>query len=148
MFRERSYHTIDDKGRIIVPARFRNVIAESGEPAIMLMPFDGGLFAYTMPKWRELENKILSMPRTTKEFRRFRRTLVGGAAECKLDKQDRILVPPSLREYAELESDIALVGVISHFEIWSRKRLENEAVMVENDMMSEEFADQVAELGL
>lgn len=148
MFREQSYHTIDDKGRIIIPVRFRDVIADSGEQALMLAQLDGGLFAYTLPRWQEIENKILAMPRTTKEFRRFRRVLIGGSAKCALDKQDRILVPPALREYAGLEGEIALVGVLDHIEIWSRKRLEQEAMLLENDLNSEEFADQVAELGL
>lgn len=148
MFRGQSYHTIDEKGRIIVPARFRSVIADAGEAAVMLAQLDGGLFAYTLPQWRIIENKILAMPRTTKEFRRFRRILIGGSSECRLDKQDRILVPPALREYAGLESEIALVGVLDHFEIWSRKRLDEEAGLLENDLSSDEFADQVAELGL
>ena len=148
MFREQSYHTIDEKGRIIIPVRFRNVIAKSGEPAIMLAQLDGGLYAYTLPRWQVIESKILAMPRTTREFRSFRRILVGGSAECRLDKQDRILVPPSLREYAALETEIALVGVLDHFEIWSRKRLEAEAAFVESSLDSDEFASQVADLGL
>ena len=148
MFRGQSNHTIDGKGRIIIPARFRSVIAESGTPALMLAQLDGGLFAYTFPQWQLIENKILAMPRTTREFRRFRRILIGGSAECRLDKQDRILVPPVMREYAGLENEIALVGVLDHFEIWSRSRLEDEARILENDLNSLEFADQVAELGV
>lgn len=148
MFRGQSYHTIDEKGRIIVPARFRHVITGSGAAAVMLAQLDGGLYAYTLPQWQLIENKILAMPRTTKEFRRFRRILIGGSSECRLDKQDRILVPPALREYAGLESEIALVGVLDHFEIWSRSRLDAEAGLLESDLDAAEFAGQVAELGL
>ena len=149
MFRCDSNHTIDDKGRIIVPARFRSVIAESGENAVMLAKLDDCLYGYTLPQWRIIEEKVVSMPETTTEFRRFRRFLIGGAAECKLDKQDRILIPPTLREYAALEDEVVLMGLLNHFEIWSRKRLDMDAAQLERDKLaSPEFAKQVNSLGL
>lgn len=148
MFRGESYHTIDDKGRIIVPARFRSVIAESEEYTLMLATFDGAVYAYTLPQWREIENKILAMAQTSEQFRRFRRKFVGGAFECKLDKQDRVVVPPAHREYADLKGEIAMVGVLDHFEIWSKTRLESEDVRLVQDLKNEEFAGEIAALGL
>lgn len=154
MFRGQSFHTLDDKGRLIVPARFRSVIADSGEQVLMVAQLDGGLYAYTMPQWHEIEQKILAKARTSKKFRRFRRILIGGSAECKLDKQDRLLIPPAMREYAELEGEIVLAGLLTHFEIWSRKRWDEEVQLLEDDLSeiddesSESFADQMDELGL
>lgn len=158
MFRGQSFNTIDAKGRVIVPARFRNVIAETGEPALMLTQLDGGLYAYTLPQWEALEKRILGMERTSKKFRRFRRILIGGSAECRLDKQDRILIPPAMREYAGLEDEIVLSGVLSHFEIWSRARWDEESRLLEDDLNYQredlneedlkEFCDQVSGLGL
>lgn len=149
MFRQDSNHTIDDKGRIIIPARFRSVIADSGENVVVLAKLDGCLYGYTLPKWRTIEEKVLAVPNTTEEFRRFRRLLIGGAAECKLDKQDRILVPPTLREYAGLDVEVVLMGLLDHFEIWSRKQLDIDAAKMEQDKQSSpEFAALVAGLGL
>lgn len=154
MFRGQSFHSLDDKGRLIVPTRFRSVIADSGEPGLMVAQLDGGLYAYTMPQWREIEKRILAKARTSKKFRRFRRVLIGGSAECKLDKQDRLLIPPAMREYAELEGEIVLAGLLTHFEIWSRKRWDEEVQLLEDDLNEiddespESFADQMDELGL
>lgn len=158
MFRGQSFNTIDAKGRVIIPARFRSIIAESGEPVLMLAQLDGGLNAYTLPEWQKIEERILAMERTSKKFRRFRRILIGGSAECRLDKQDRILIPPAMREYAGLEDEIVLSGVLGHFEIWSRKKWDEEHRLLEEDMNYQredlneedlkEFYNQVDGLGL
>jgi MraZ protein len=81
-------------------------------------------------------------------MRRFRRVFIGGAFECNCDKQDRILIPPSLRQYAELDKEIVLVGVLDHFEIWSRDNWENENKVQEEDMKEEEVRNEIAGLGI
>jgi MraZ protein len=81
-------------------------------------------------------------------MRRFRRVFVGGAYECTCDKQERILVPPMLREYAGFEKDIVLVGVLDHFEIWSRDTWEAENQALETDLKKEEVRNEIASLGL
>jgi len=147
-FRGGSYHTIDPKGRIIIPSRFREVIKASGADMVMLSKLDGSLVGYPMPRWRELENTILSLADTSEHMRRVKRIFIGGAFECPADKQERILVPPSLRTYAGLEKEIVLVGVLDHFEIWSRENWEKENNQFEADMKNEEMRKEIARLGL
>ena len=96
MFRGSSFHTIDQKGRIIVPARFRDIIRASGD-GVMVSMLDACLVAYTSEEWRQIENKILSLAEKSEDMRRFRRVFIGGAFDCPCDKQERILIPPTLR---------------------------------------------------
>lgn len=148
MFRGGSFHTIDPKGRIIIPARFREVIQASGNDALMISQMDKGLVVYTLPEWSKIEARILSLVEKSESMRRFRRVFVGGAFECICDKQDRILIPPSLRQYAGLDREIVLVGVLDHFEIWSRENWDNENLVMEADMKKEDVRNEIARLGL
>jgi MraZ protein len=148
MFRGSSFHTIDEKGRIIIPARFRDVLKAGGGDGVMVSRLDKSLFAYTFEEWSKIENKILSMAEKSGNMRRFRRVFIGGAFECICDKQGRILIPPSLRQYSELEKEIVLVGVLDHFEIWSRKNWENENSTIEEDLENEEVRNEISKLGL
>jgi MraZ protein len=148
MFRGSSFHTIDEKGRIIIPARFRDVLKAGGGDGVMVSRLDKSLFAYTFEEWSKIENKILSLAEKSGNMRRFRRVFIGGAFECICDKQGRILIPPSLRQYSELEKEIVLVGVLDHFEIWSRKNWENENLTIEEDLENEEVRNEISKLGL
>jgi len=148
MFRGSSFHTIDEKGRIIIPARFRDVLKAGGGDGVMVSRLDKSLFAYTFEEWSKIENKILSLAEKSGNIRRFRRVFIGGAFECICDKQGRILIPPSLRKYSELEKDLVLVGVLDHFEIWSRKNWENENLTIEEDLENEEVRNEISKLGL
>ena len=148
MLRGSSFHTIDTKGRIIIPARFRDVIKADGSYGVMLSRMDGALIAYTYDEWRKIENRILSLAEKSESMRRFRRVFIGGSFECPCDKQDRILIPQNLREYAGFEKDIVLVGVLDHFEIWSRDNWNQENVHLEKDMKKEDVRNEIAKLGL
>jgi len=148
MFRGSSFHTIDAKGRMIIPARFRDVIKAGGGDGVMLSRMDLSLFAYTFEEWKKIEGKILSLAEKSEAMRRFRRVFVGGAFECNCDKQGRILVPPTLRHYAGVKKEIVLVGVLDHFEIWSRENWEAENLRMEEDMMGEGVRNEIAKLGL
>ena len=148
MFRGSSFHTIDAKGRMIIPARFRDVIKAGGGDGVMLSRMDLSLFAYTFEEWKKIEDKILSLAEKSDAMRRFRRVFVGGAFECNCDKQGRILVPPTLRHYAGVKKEIVLVGVLDHFEIWSRENWEAENLRMEEDMMGEGVRNEIAKLGL
>ena len=148
MFRGSSFHTIDLKGRIIVPARFREIIKADDNNGIMISRMDSGLVAYTLTEWRKIETRILSLAEKSDNMRRFRRVFIGGAFECPCDKQGRILIPPMLRQYAELSREIVLVGVLDHFEIWSREKWEKENLHMEKDMKKEEVRNEIAKLGL
>ncbi len=122
MFRGRSDQTIDDKGRIIMPVKFREVLSKKNDQTLMLTNLDNCLIAYPIEQWVELEHKILNRPDTSGAVKNFKRFLIGGVSECPLDKQGRILVPPSLKKYAQLEKNVVVVGLIDHFEIWNAER--------------------------
>lgn len=147
MFRGSSYHTLDAKGRIIVPARFRDLIRANGD-GVMVSRMDSCLVAYTFPEWHRIESKILALSEKSENMRRFRRVFIGGAFECNCDRQERILIPPSLRQYAALEKEIVLVGVLDHFEIWSRENWDKENSHMEEDMGKEAVRNEIAKLGL
>ncbi|MBC8443751.1 MAG: division/cell wall cluster transcriptional repressor MraZ [Deltaproteobacteria bacterium] len=148
MFRGTSFHTIDSKGRIIIPSRFREVVQESGEERLMISRLDKSLFAYALAEWGKIESKIMSLAEKSENMRRFRRVFVGGAFDCAYDKQDRVLIPPILRQYAGIDKDIVLVGVLDHFEIWSRENWDDENATMETDMKKEEVRNEIAKLGL
>ena len=148
MFRGSFFHTIDSKGRIIIPAKFRDVIKAQESNGVMVSRIDGGLVAYTYDEWRNIETRILSLAEKSENMRRFRRVFIGGAFECACDKQDRILIPQNLRQYAELNKEIVLVGVLDHFEIWSRKSWDTENIHLEKDMKKEDVRNEIAKLGL
>jgi MraZ protein len=148
MFRGSSFHTIDSKGRIIIPARFRDVIKAQGSNGVMVSRMDGALVAYPYDEWRKIETRILSLAEKSENMRRFRRVFIGGAFECSCDKQDRILIPQNLRQYAEIDKEIVLVGVLDHFEIWSRKSWDRENIHLEKDMKKEGVRNEIAKLGL
>ena len=148
MFRGSSFHTIDAKGRLIIPARFRDVIRADGGERVMLSRMDGCVVVYVLEEWRRIETRILQLAQKNDSMRRFRRVFIGGAFDCACDKQERILIPPLLREYAGLQKDVVLVGVLDHFEIWSREKWEQENLSLEKDLKQEEVRNEIASLGL
>jgi len=148
MFRGSSFQTIDTKGRLKIPTRFLGTIKKSGRDSIIVSRMDECLVAYTQAEWSKIETRILSLAEKSANLRRFRRIFIGGAFECNFDKQVRILIPPMLRQYAQFKKEIVLVGVLSHFEIWSRSRWEDENNRLEEDLLKEEVRNEIASLGL
>jgi len=148
MFRGTSYHTIDPKGRFIIPARFRDVIKATGGDGIMITRMDDCLFAYTQDQWGKLEQKILDLPQKDEAMRRFQRVFIGGAHDCRYDAQGRVLIPPSLKQYSGLEKDIVLVGVLNRFEIWSRENYDRESGRFDKDMQDDLVRSEIADLSL
>lgn len=116
MFLGEYQHSIDDKGRIIMPARFREQL---GERFIITRGLDGCLFVYPMQEWQKLAGEVQNLPLARKDARTFSRMLFSGAAECECDKQGRVSIPSSLREYAGIERDVVTIGVSSRIEIWA-----------------------------
>lgn len=114
-------HTLDSKGRVIVPARFRE---ELGESFIITRGLDNCLFLYPRREWINLENKLKNLPFTKAEARAFMRLFFSGASDVELDKQGRILVPSLLREHAALVKDVIFIGVSNRAELWSRENWE------------------------
>lgn len=107
---------MDDKGRIAMPVKFRE---ELGQAFVVTRGLDRCLFVYPRPEWEILENKLKALPMTSADARSFTRFFFSGASECELDKQGRILLPSTLREYANLEKDCVVIGVSNRVEIWS-----------------------------
>lgn len=147
MFRGSSYHTIDEKGRVIIPARFRDVIRASGNGAIMVSFMDGCLVSYTVDEWQKIEDRVMQAEKS-ESMRRFRRVFIGNASLCTSDRQGRVLIPPALRQYGGLEKDIVMVGVLDHFEIWSRDNWDNENSFLEEDLKREDVRNEITKLGL
>ena len=124
MFMGEYAHAIDDKGRTSLPARFRDVLASSGDVRLVVTPALGDpcLDVYPMRAWEELEAKLAGLNAFDPQVIEFRRFYVSAAAECELDKQGRILVPPSLRTHAELEKAVMWLGHGQKAELWSKER--------------------------
>ncbi len=141
MFMSEYNHTIDTKGRLIIPAKFREAL---GEEFVVSKGMDGCLFVYANEDWSEFEKKLTSLPLINKEARQFARFFLAGAASVEVDKQGRILLPSNLRGFAELDKDVVLVGVGSRIEIWSKEKWE--AVSEADDM--DAVTKAMEELGL
>ena len=148
MFRGTSYHNLDPKGRLIVPARFRDVLKQSSVDGLMISTMDGALTCYALEEWRKIEERVLNLSSKSENMRRFRRIFIGGAHECLLDKQGRVLIPPSLRQQAGLEKEVVLVGVLDHFEVWGKEKWAEEDQRLKKDLKSEDLRNEVAALGL
>ncbi|GGM20542.1 transcriptional regulator MraZ [Paraliobacillus quinghaiensis] len=118
MFMGEYKHNIDAKGRIIVPAKFRE---DLGEIFVITRGLDQCLFAYPMNEWRLLEEKLKKLPLTKKDARAFTRFFFSGAVECEVDKQGRINIPAALRKYAVIDKECAVIGVSNRVEIWSNE---------------------------
>ncbi len=142
MFMGEYNHTIDSKGRLIVPAKFREVL---GDEFVVTKGLDGCLFVYPDIEWQIFEEKLKTLPLTNKNARQFTRFFLAGAAACEVDKQGRILLPQVLREFAELEKDVVLVGVASRIEIWSKERWDESINNYDADM--DNVAEDMASLG-
>ena len=120
MFRGEYSHTIDAKGRLIIPTRYRELL---GEEFILTREMDGCLAIYPMDEWETFEEKLNSLPlHTNPKARAFARFFVAGATTCELDKQGRILIPQTLREYAGLDKEVVLAGNLNKIEVWDKEK--------------------------
>ena len=117
MFMGEYNHTVDAKGRLIVPSKFRDQL---GDEFVVTKGLDGCLFVYENTEWKALEEKLHALPLTNANARKLSRFFLAGASTCEVDKQGRILLPAVLREFAAIDKDAVLVGVGSRIEIWSR----------------------------
>lgn len=117
MFMGEYQHTIDAKGRMIVPAKFREGL---GEQFVLTRGLDQCLFGYPMNEWKLIEEKLKALPLTKKDARAFTRFFFSGATECELDKQGRVNIASSLLNYAKLEKECVVIGVSNRIELWSK----------------------------
>lgn len=136
-------HSVDAKGRVIMPAKLRDDI---GEKFIITKGLDGCLFAYSQTEWNNFEEKLKTLPLTNKNARDFVRFFLSGAVECEIDKQGRFLIPNNLRTYATLLKEIVIIGVGTRIEIWNK---ENWTKYSSNENISaDEIAENMTMLGI
>ena len=138
MFMGEYSHTIAAKGRLIIPSKFREQL---GEEFVLTKGFDGSLSIYPNDEWAAFEEKLRALPLTNKNARTFSRFFVAGATSCELDKQGRILVPATLREFAGLEKDVVLTGNINRIEIWSKEKWNENSNYDDMDAIAESMEE-------
>lgn len=136
-------HSVDAKGRVIMPAKLREDI---GEKFIVTKGLDGCLFAYSFNEWTNFEDKLKTLPLTNKNARDFVRFFLSGAVECEIDKQGRFLIPGNLREYATLEKEIIIIGVGTRIEIWNKE--EWKKYSSDENISADEIAENMTMLGI
>ncbi len=121
MFLGEYHHSIDEKGRMIIPAKFRDAL---GSSFIMTRGLDRCLFVYPREEWNLLEQKLKALPLMKSDARAFTRFFFSGATECELDRQGRVNIPPNLREHANLIKETVVIGVSNRVEVWSKENWE------------------------
>lgn len=136
-------HSIDTKGRLIIPSKFRENL---GENFVITKGLDGCLFLYPDSEWKIFEEKLRTLPLTNKDARIFTRFFLGSAVDGGLDKQGRVLISSALRNFANLEKEVVLVGVLDRVEIWDKAKWEENNTAIENNM--DDIASRMEELGL
>ncbi len=147
-FRGSSVHTIDEKGRIVIPARFRaEIMANGGDKLILTRKMETCLQAYPLRQWMAIEERYCNITLTDSLQQRYRRLFIGFAKECTIDRQGRLLIPKELRTYARLEKDIILIGNLEYFEIWSQEEWEKEVEDLAEELKKEEAREKIAALG-
>jgi MraZ protein len=143
MFMGEYHHTIDLKGRMIVPSKFREGL---GESFVLTRGLDQCLFGYPMSEWKLIEEKLKALPLTKKDARAFTRFFFSGATECELDKQGRINIATPLLQYAKLEKECVVIGVSNRIELWSKSIWEN--YVAEQEDSFEEIAENMIDFDI
>lgn len=147
-FRGRSEHVMDEKGRLSIATRFRDVLRKQYDERLMVTPWQSCLRAYPLPQWEKLEMRLLSESEAKRPpgWLKLVRYMIGGVVECALDKQGRVLLPPNLREGCGLQKEVVVSGMITYFEIWDKATWEQI-----NKPSAEDFANfeqALLEIGL
>ncbi len=139
MFMGEYNHTIDAKGRIIIPAKFREQL---GDEFVITKGMDGCLFVYPNEAWAEFEEKLKALPLTVnKEARKFSRFFLAGATAVEIDKQGRVLIPATLREFAGLSKDVVFAGVLERIEVWDKDKWHEASVYEDMDDIAEHMSE-------
>jgi len=136
-------HSIDTKGRLIMPAKLKEDI---GEKFVITKGLDGCLFVYSQSEWKLFEDKLRAFPLTNKDARALVRFFLAGAMECEIDKQGRFLIAANLREFAGLEKEVVVIGVLNKIEIWSKEKWLKYSEEENNN--ADEIAEKMANLGI
>lgn len=143
MFMGEYQHALDPKGRIFVPAKFREGL---GERCVVTRGLDQCLFLYPHSEWTTMEEKLKRLPMTQRDARAFVRFFFSGAVDVELDKQGRVMLPGNLREYAHLSKEAVVIGVSTRVEIWSKEIWES--YMETASQSFEAIAEKIVDLGI
>ena len=136
-------HSLDVKGRMILPAKIRE---DMGEKFIITKGLDGCLFGFSQTEWANFEEKLKTLPLTNKNARDFVRFFLSGATECEIDKQGRFLIAGNLREYSNLEKDAVIIGVGTRIEIWNKEKWKS--YNSDENISADEIAENMTMLGI
>ena len=136
-------HSIDTKGRLIMPSKLKEDI---GEKFVVTKGLDGCLFVYSQTEWKIFEDKLRNFPLTNKDAKTLIRSFLAGAMECEIDKQGRFLIPSNLREFAGLEKEVVVIGVLDKIEIWSKDKWLKYSE--EENNSADEIAEKMSNLGI
>ena len=134
-------HSLDAKGRLIMPSKLRDDI---GEKFIITKGLDGCLFAFSIEEWKLFEQKLRSLPISNKDARAFSRFFFAGAMDCEIDKQGRFLISSNLRDFAGLTKEVVIVGMDSRIEIWSKDKWQK----CDEDISADGIAEKMEMLGI
>lgn len=135
-------HSIDDKGRLSIPVKFRASLIDG---CVITRGLDHCLWVYSMAEWEKLASKIAELPLTQKNARSFSRLMLSGAIDSKLDKTGRVILPAYLKEYAGVKAKVIVAGVYNRIEIWPEENWKNFKKEMEDN--SEEIAENLLEIG-
>ena len=136
-------HSLDVKGRLILPAKIRE---DMGEKFIVTKGLDGCLFGFSQTEWANFEEKLKTLPLTNKNARDFVRFFLSGATECEMDKQGRFLIASNLRDYATLEKEAVIIGVGTRIEIWNKDKWK--AYNSDENISADQIAENMTMLGI
>jgi MraZ protein len=146
VFAGRYEYGIDDKSRVSIPAKFRETLSTNYDLRLILTNLDNCIVAYPQQEWLDLQEKLAGREHLTKEARAFLRFFYSGVSECPIDKLGRILVPQSLRTYANIKKDVTVIGMFRKIEIWARETWDEEVRKATQDR--EKMQDIISDLGL
>lgn len=135
-------HALDDKGRIIIPAKLRDAL---GEGFVITKGLDGCLFIFPMAEWNQVQDRVKGLPMTNANARAFSRFLLAGAQDVVVDKQFRVTLPPRLREHAGIVKDVVFLGMGNRVELWAADRWEQ--YQKESDLSYETVAEKMVDFG-
>ena len=150
MFRGSFEHTLDNKGRLSIPAKFRDILLGKSDERIVITNFvvdeTHCLDVYPLDEWLRFEEEIRKKPKFDRRMVMFQNYYFGGACECMVDKQGRILIPPQLRKYADLKRDVILVSALEKFRVWDAQAWKRIFANAEDKLMQD--PDFLGDLGL
>lgn len=136
-------HSLDNKGRIIIPSKFREKL---GDEFVVTKGLDNCLFVYPKAEWSILEEKLKTLPLTNKDARAFIRFFFAGASACSLDKQGRVTIPGNLRKYSKLDKEAVIIGVSTRMEVWDKAEWEN--YNNDENLSYDSISEKMLELGI